>query len=195
MSRLYRYTQLGRLFPWEERPPLEWIRQRDIFEFARHPSPRKIFCSLVLWICSVELFAFAAVLVNVARVRQAFLDLKKPEWIVPGWFLIGIYAVVNALLAISAWLIYLDGPWMKHLARMVPFCGVLVIEGLWPDLFFDWKAYLAVFVLTIVAIALAAICLVLFWRVIPLSGALLVPYIGWLSYLSALGREVGRLNS
>ena len=45
-----------------------------------------------------------------------------------------------------------------------------------------------------VLLALIAATLVAFWRIRPLAGALLVPYLAWVAFASALNHAVWRLN-
>ena len=62
----------------------------------------------------------------------------------------------------------------------------LVLNGLWSWLFFAWQrgawALGEVLVLWVVILA----TLVAFWRVRPLAGLLLVPYLAWVSFATAL---------
>ena len=36
--------------------------------------------------------------------------------------------------------------------------------------------------------------IIIFWRIRPLAGALLIPYLAWLCVATALNHETGRLN-
>ena len=70
----------------------------------------------------------------------------------------------------------------------------LAVNALWSWLFFAWHygffALADVLVLWILIVA----TLVAFWRVRPLAGALLIPYLLWVSFASALNFSLWQLN-
>jgi tryptophan-rich sensory protein len=69
-----------------------------------------------------------------------------------------------------------------------------VLNALWSWLFFAWHrgalafADIALLWLLIVGIVIG------FWRVRPLAGAMLLPYLLWVSFASALNFAVWQLN-
>jgi tryptophan-rich sensory protein len=69
-----------------------------------------------------------------------------------------------------------------------------VLNALWSWLFFAWHlgglALVDICVMWLVVLA----TLVQFWRLRPLAGALLVPYLLWISFATALNAAVWRLN-
>ncbi len=66
------------------------------------------------------------------------------------------------------------------------FLGQLVLNALWSWIFYAWQrgvwALGEVLLLWVVMLA----TLVAFWRVWPLAGLLLVPYLAWVSFAAAL---------
>jgi tryptophan-rich sensory protein len=70
----------------------------------------------------------------------------------------------------------------------------LALNALWSWLFFAWhRGGLALADIVVLWAAIVA-TLVAFWRIRPLSGALLVPYLLWVSFATALNLAVWRLN-
>ncbi len=68
------------------------------------------------------------------------------------------------------------------------------LNALWSWLFFAWQLG-AVSVAEIVVLwALVLATTVTFWRVRPLAGALLVPYLVWVSFAAVLNFAIWRLN-
>ena len=74
------------------------------------------------------------------------------------------------------------------------FVAQLLLNFAWSPIFFaahDIKAAGAVIVAMLI---IAALALGKFWRLRPLAGALMIPYLGWLMFAAALTAEIGRLN-
>ncbi len=74
------------------------------------------------------------------------------------------------------------------------FAVQLALNGLWSILFFGMRAPgLALVEIILLWIAIA-ITTVLFWRVTPTAGVLLLPYLGWVSFASVLNASLWWLN-
>jgi benzodiazapine receptor len=70
----------------------------------------------------------------------------------------------------------------------------LLINALWSPLFFGPRNPALAFG-DIVLLWLALLATVIaFWKVRPLAGALLVPYLAWVTFASALNFAICRLN-
>ena len=81
-----------------------------------------------------------------------------------------------------------------HASRCGLFLVQLCLNVLWTWLFFAWHQgalALADIVLLWVAVAMT---INMFWRVRALAGALLVPYLAWVSFATALTYAVWRGN-
>jgi len=74
------------------------------------------------------------------------------------------------------------------------FLGQLALNALWSWLFFAWRLGAAAFGEIVLLWALIAATLVAFFRVDRIAGALLVPYLLWVSFASALTYAVWRAN-
>ena len=70
----------------------------------------------------------------------------------------------------------------------------LVLNALWSILFFGLKQPGWAFAEIIILLILIIITTILFWRIRPLAGALMIPYITWVSFASFLNFTLWRLN-
>ena len=77
---------------------------------------------------------------------------------------------------------------------LVLFLLQLVLNALWSWLFFAWNQGALSFLDIVILWVLLAVTLVLFWRVKPTAGLLLVPYLAWVTFASFLNYEIWRLN-
>jgi benzodiazapine receptor len=157
-------------------------------------SPRPL-SSQLLGLAGWLLAAFAAgALGAVASVDAAsfYAQLSKPSWAPPAGVFGPVWTALYALMGVAAWLV-----WRSPGTRRVPLAlfGVqLAANALWSWLFFAWHrgALAAVEVLVLLALIVATV--VAFWRISRLAALLLVPYVLWVSFASALTWAVWRSN-
>jgi len=65
---------------------------------------------------------------------------------------------------------------------------------LFPWLFLVWRQGGLAFAEILLLWLLIAICLRLFWRVSAVAGSMLIPYLAWVAFASALTLATWRLN-
>ena len=70
----------------------------------------------------------------------------------------------------------------------------LAVNALWTWLFFVWHLGTLAFVDIELLWLLILATLLAFWRVRPLAGALLLPYLAWVSFAAMLNFAMWRLN-
>lgn len=128
------------------------------------------------------------------RARTFYEQLSRPEWAPPGSVFGPVWTTLYALMAIAAWLV-----WRKQDARGVRgalalYLIQLALNALWSWLFFDWRLGAWAFAEVVVLWAFIAATLVAFWRVRPVAGLLLTPYLAWVSFATALTFAVWQRN-
>ena len=142
-------------------------------------------------------FSFAASAIGaLASVRAAtfYQQLAQPAWAPPSSVFGPVWSVLYALMGIAAWLVWREGGWRAQRAALALFVGQLAVNALWSWLFFAWHRG-AIALLDIVLLWLLLLGTInAFWRVRPLSGALLLPYLGWVTFAAALNYAVWQLN-
>ena len=128
------------------------------------------------------------------QARSFYGQLTQPEWAPPGWLFGPVWTVLYALMAIAAWLVWRSGGFRAHRDALTLFLLQLALNALWSWLFFAWMlgawAFFEIVLLWILIVA----TLVSFWRVRPVAGFLLVPYLLWVSFASALNYALWQLN-
>ena len=124
-----------------------------------------------------------------------YQSLRSPPWRPPNWAFGPVWSVIGVLTCIAAVIIWRASPtvWDK-----VVTLGLFAVNAgfniLWSLFFFklkrpDWALIEVVFLwLSILALIIA------FYPRSPLSAALLVPYLIWVSIASVLNRAMVRLN-
>lgn len=125
--------------------------------------------------------------------RSFYADLKRPAWAPPGWLFGPVWTLLYFLIGISAWLVWRDFG-LKPVDAFVVYIVQLSVNALWSWLFFYWHRGAFAFVAIVVLWCLIVANVVLFWRLVPVAGLLLLPYLAWVSFASVLALAVWRAN-
>ncbi len=140
---------------------------------------------------------FAAALIGglgSVRSREFYAQLTKPEWAPPAGVFGPMWTALYVLMALAAVLVVRRAGWPGARPAMVLFGGQLVLNALWPWLFFAWRLG-AVSVIEIVALLVVLVLTILaFARVHRVAAALLLPYLAWVGFATALTWSVWRRN-
>lgn len=156
-------------------------------------SRRKQIIGLAGWLA---LSAVVAVVGGLASLRaDAFYSqLVRPEWAPPPTVFGPVWTILYVLMGIAAWLVWRVDGFRGARVALGLYLVQLALNALWSWLFFGWRQGALAFADIVVLLALIAATLVAFWRIRPLAGALLVPYLAWVAFASALNYAVWRLN-
>ena len=123
------------------------------------------------------------------------LGLKKPPYTPPNWAFGPVWTTLYILMAISVFLV-----WQKGLATngallaFILFWIQLVFNALWSIIFFGMKSKGGGVITIIVLWLLILATIITSFRVSGWAGALLIPYILWVSIASYLNIGVWLLN-
>ena len=148
---------------------------------------------LVAWL----VVAFVAAGVGSAASLQAapfYADLVRPDWAPPSAVFGPVWTILYALMGVAAWLVWRVGGFRAARAALTLFLVQLAVNALWSWLFFGWRQGALAFADIVLLWGLIVATLVAFWRIQPLAGALLVPYLLWVSFAAALNHAVWQLN-
>lgn len=155
-------------------------------------ASRQVF-GLVGWL----LLSFAAAAIGAwASVHAAtfYGHLSQPVWAPPSWLFGPVWSVLYALMGIAAWLIWRMGGFTAARKALTVFGLQLAVNALWSWLFFGWHRGALAFADIVLLWLLIVATLVAFWRVRPLAGMLLLPYLLWVSFAGVLNFVVWQLN-
>ncbi|HEY6820835.1 MAG TPA: TspO/MBR family protein [Burkholderiales bacterium] len=147
--------------------------------------------SLFAWL----LVAFVAAAVGaIASVDAAsfYGQLSRPSWAPPAGVFGPVWSVLYALMGIAAGLVWRVHP--RRVAGLAIFIAQLAVNALWSWLFFAWRLGALAFIDALVLFALIAVTIVLFWRASRIAAFLLLPYLAWVGFASALSWAVWKRN-
>lgn len=156
-------------------------------------SMQRQIVGLIAWLAVV----FATAAIGAAASVQAgpfYATLTRPSWAPPGSVFGPVWTILYAMMALAAWLVWREGGFGVARAALVLFLVQLATNALWSWLFFAWHRGALAFADIVVLWVLVLATLVRFWQVDRLAGALLLPYLLWVSFAAALNWSVWRLN-
>ncbi len=156
---------------------------------------RKEALSLLFSVGTTAVVAFIGTLVTLPQITSWYLTLKKPVFTPPNWVFGPVWTILYVLMAIAFFLV-LQTKTKKGLRMWAIriYLFQLFLNALWSIVFFA-RHSLSGGVVVIVLLWLSAIAtLVLFWRIKPIAGILLIAYQAWLCLAAALTLGVLFLN-
>jgi len=149
--------------------------------------------ALVGWLLLTFAFAGVGALASL-RAETFYTQLIRPTWAPPSWLFGPVWSVLYLLMGIAAWLVWRSRGFRIHRGALVLYIVQLVANALWTWLFFAWHRGAMASIEVVLLWLLILATLVSFWRRNALAGVLLLPYLAWVTFASALTLAVWRLN-
>ena len=150
-----------------------------------------------LVISIIACFAAAGIgsLFTFKAIPNWYAGLKKPSYTPPNWAFGPVWTALYLLMGISVFLV-----WQKGLATndalfaFILFWIQLVVNAVWSIVFFGKKSKGGGVITIIVLWLLILVTMITSFRVSDWAGALLIPYIMWVSIASYLNIGIWLLN-
>lgn len=123
-----------------------------------------------------------------------YQSLEKPSWTPPEWLFGPAWTTLYIFMGVAAWLVWRHGGWRSQKRPLTLFVVQVVLNALWSLLFFGMRnPALGLVEIVVLWIAILA-TLLAFWKVSRLAGGLMVPYLAWVTFATALNFAIWRLN-
>lgn len=157
--------------------------------------PGRRFAALAVFL----LVAFAAggigSLTQGSDVGVRYLALERPVWAPPSWLFGVVWPALYLLIGIAAWRVW-------RAAGRVRAAGIalglwlaqLVVNAVWPGVFFGLEAFGPAIAIILVLDVLVVATIAVFARHDRWAAWLLVPYLVWILYATALNISLQVLN-
>lgn len=158
-------------------------------------SKEDIFAFMKTWLM-LAVFVLASLSAGFIGSRfppgEWYTGLEKPSFNPPSWVFGPVWTLLYILMGTAAWLIWKKG---GPAPLIYLFFFQLVLNALWSYLFFganrpDLAFYEIILLWTAILVMMA-----LFWRRSATAGALILPYLLWVSFASVLNHSLWKLNS
>ena len=157
------------------------------------PARRGGWRALLLFVLATSATGAIGALASI-HAAELYAQLDRPRWAPPASVFGPVWTVLYLLIAVAGWLAWRERNARGRRAALVLYFTQLALNALWSWLFFGW--HLGALALVDVCVLWLAVLatMVQFWRLRPLACALLLPYLLWVSFATALNAAVWRLN-
>jgi len=128
-------------------------------------------------------------------VASWYPKLVKPPLNPPNWVFGPVWSLLYTMMAVAAWLVWKRVGMSGGKVPLGLFAGQLALNLIWSWLFFAMHSPalgaidIVLMWATILATTLA------FWKVSPIAGAMMVPYLLWVSFATYLNLGIWWLNA
>ena len=123
-----------------------------------------------------------------------YMSLRKPTWQPPSWLFGPVWTALYIAMAVAAWLVWKEAGFDGAAGALTLFFIQLALNLAWSGVFFALRApgwaLVEIVALWIAILATTA----LFFRHSTWAGALMVPYLLWVTFAAALNAAIVRLN-
>lgn len=162
-------------------------------EIAAPSSPGAVRAALALGVALLLCFSAAAV-GALFLPGEWYHQLRKPSWNPPTWIFGPVWTLLYTMMAIAAWLVWRRGGFRAQQKPLTLFLLQLLFNAAWSPLFFGLHSPgMALIDIVLLWISLFATVLA-FWKMHRVTGALLVPYLLWVTFAAVLNGALWRLN-
>lgn len=153
----------------------------------------KAWFGLIGWLLA-SLAAGAVGSLATRHAREFYADLVQPAWAPPGWLFAPVWTTLYLLMGTAAWLVWRQAGWAGASLALSLFLVQLVCNALWSWFFFAWRRGALALGGIVVLLGLIVATIVAFARVRGLAAVLLVPYLAWVAFATALTYAIWRMN-
>jgi len=120
-------------------------------------------------------------------------QIETPPLAPPSWLFPVVWTILFALMGISSYLVYTSNAQNKSSALVI-YAVQLIVNFIWPILFFNMQAYTFAFVWLILLWALVLTMIIQFYKARPIAAYLQIPYLLWLTFAAYLNLAIAILN-
>jgi tryptophan-rich sensory protein len=121
-------------------------------------------------------------------------DVNKPSWTPPNSLFGPVWSALYLMMGLAAWLVWRKAGFSGAPGAMLLFGLQLIANAAWSGIFFGLRRFDLGFLEIVVLWALILVTVIAFWRHDARAAMLLLPYLAWVSYASALNFAIWRLN-
>ena len=131
---------------------------------------------------------------SAAAIPTWYEGLTKPFFTPPGWVFGPVWALLYLFMGIAAYVMWRKRHRADVRRAIALFVVQLVLNALWTPVFFGLQYPLLGVVVITMLLAAIAFTTYYFWRVEKWAGVLMLPYVFWVAFATALNIAIWWLN-
>jgi benzodiazapine receptor len=134
-------------------------------------------------------------LITARSVAEWYPTLAKPEWTPPNWLFAPVWTALYIAMGFAAWLV-----WKKDMrfagvrAALILFMAQLALNFAWSFLFFGFRMPGLALINIVMLFLLIAMTAFAFYQQSRWAGLIMLPYLAWVGFATALNFAIWRLN-
>jgi benzodiazapine receptor len=150
--------------------------------------------SLAGFVAMCLLVEFVSARATSLSVSSWYVDLQKPVWTPPGWVFPIAWTLLYLSMGVAAWMVWQVRS-TESVGLALTFFGVqLFLNLLWSMIFFGMRQIgWGLVDISLLWLSIAG-TIVAFYSVRPSAALLMIPYLMWVSYATALNFTIWKLN-
>ena len=129
---------------------------------------------------------------TIRGLREWYPALRKPSWNPPNGVFGPVWSALYLAMAVAVWLVWRSGGDVTVAVGL--FALQLTLNVAWSIVFFGQRNPRGGLVVIVGLWLAIAATLVVFMSIDTLAGALLIPYLAWVTFASVLNGAIARLN-
>lgn len=139
---------------------------------------------------------FIGAMFTARSVKTWYVELAKPSFNPPGWLFGPVWTVLYIMMGVALYLVWERASQEKVnvTPAVVLFVAQLACNAAWSVIFFGQRQIFPALIEIALLWVLIVLTMVYFWKVSPVAGMLLVPYLLWTSFAVVLNYSIWQLN-
>jgi translocator protein len=148
-----------------------------------------------IWYTPVALVQMISGHTTVTSITPWYKALEKASWTPPDFVFGPVWTILYFMMTLAVWMVYqARATKHQHNLAYILFFTQLFANGLWSFLFFGFHLTGWALVNLVALIFLITATSICFFRIRPLAGLLLLPYLLWCMYALSLNAAIWWLN-
>lgn len=141
-----------------------------------------------------ELAGIVPSILTAEDVATWYPTLAKPAFTPPGWVFGPVWTTLYLLMGVALYLVWQSDRGRLRQVALAAFVVQLVLNAAWSLVFFGSREIFGGLVVIVALLAVILATITAFARIDRRAAALLVPYLLWVGFATALNYELWRLN-
>lgn len=123
-----------------------------------------------------------------------YAQLEKPFFQPPNWLFGPTWIVLYTLMGIACYLVWKEKKSPNQTCALHLYAVQLFLNAIWTPIFFGAQETTIALGIIILLVIFVSFTIVAFYRIRPLAAYLLIPYLLWISFATALNKAIVLLN-
>ena len=153
------------------------------------------FVKLIISIVICQLAGIIGSIFTMGSVETWYVTIAKPAFNPPNWIFGPVWVTLYTLMGIAAFLIWKEDIKNKAVKNALTiFALQLIVNILWSIVFFGAHSIMGGLIIIIILFILIIVTIKSFYKVSKTAGNLLIPYLLWVGFATALNFAIWQLN-